>query len=431
MTRVAFYFDNQHLPELNYDTILDGNPGIGGTEYMIMVISRLLQLRDNDISPILYTTGNNSQIYHQAVTHPVHNINEAIIQAECDGCKVLIFKHDSRLIHEDALKCQTVLRLIPWCHNIVYEADLDYYCTIPSIHKIVYVSKEHMDLYRDHKAFEKSIYIYNCIKIDDSYLRKISQSPTHQRKNIVTYMGAIIPEKGLHWLIDVWHKVVERIPDAELHIIGSGKLYTHQQTLGINNIAESQYETYLFRQHSKTDLETKHNVHFLGVMGAEKEQILLQTKVGVPNPSGRTETFCISSIEMQLCGASVVTGKSPGSLETTINGRICTHKKNLADHIIKELQKDEIEYLNIYNNIKERFSQNSVATQWENLLLDVKEEIIPYIHKTSHLLYRWKFVKEILRKIKKRIPCLYGMPSVERCILFIERHTNIDNKARY
>jgi hypothetical protein len=39
------------------------------------------------------------------------------------------------------------------------------------------------------------------------------------------------------------------------------------------------------------------SVNFHGISGAEKREILASAAVGVVNPSGQTETFCISGVE--------------------------------------------------------------------------------------------------------------------------------------
>ena len=54
------------------------------------------------------------------------------------------------------------------------------------------------------------------------------------------------------------------------------------------------------------------SVHFHGVMGEEKKELIARTSVGVANPSGRTETFGISAIDFSSRGVPVVTIASGG-----------------------------------------------------------------------------------------------------------------------
>lgn len=61
------------------------------------------------------------------------------------------------------------------------------------------------------------------------------------------------------------------------------------------------------------------SVHFHGVMGEEKKELIARTSVGVANPSGRTETFGISAIDFSSRGVPVVTIASGGFLDTVEN----------------------------------------------------------------------------------------------------------------
>ena len=420
MTRVAFYFDNQHLPELNYDTILDGNPGIGGTEYMIMVISRLLQLRDNDITPFIYATGRRNQIYNDATVTEVNNITEAIKLSEKEGCEYLIFKHERKLIKDKSLHINSSVKLIPWCHVFLYEYELDNYNTNPCIYKVVYVGKEQMDLYRDHALYKKSTYIFNCINT-----KKTAQQEKTIKQNIITYMGAIMPYKGLHWLTDIWPQINTYFPDAELYIIGSGKLYgTNHSDLGPYKIAQSDYESYILKNLTQNG-EILKNIHFCGILGQDKEDIIKKSKVCIANPTGNTETFCITAVEMQQMGGFVVTGVSPGAIDTIYNGILVRDKRELKKAIIKVLQ-DRVNWKNPTEYINNHFSQDVVIRQWEALLHGDKT----YGVTLSNPFYRFKWLKEIIRILGIHKTC--KIPTVERILLFIERHFfDLHNNCHY
>ena len=428
MRNIAFYIENSDQKEIDSSHILESNPGMGGTEYMIIIIAYLLSMRDNGLRISIYGLNKLSGI-GTLEFHVVESLESAIVNAMTDGCECLIFKHHSSYINKGVFEKKNLfLKLIPWCHNIVYETDLDYYAYTPSIYKIIYVSKEQLDLYRDHKSFYKSIYIYNCVNTHGVFQR-VCANPILNRKNVVTYMGSIIPVKGLHWLAEVWKDVLKEVPDAELYVIGSGKLYDNNQELGPYNIAESSYENKIMPYFSKNGMINS-NIHFMGILGNEKTDILLKTKVGVPNPSGRTETFCLSSVEMQLYGASVVIGNSPGAVETTLEGRICTHKSKLAKYIVAGLKKTEFDYDSTYNYIQNKFSIESVIVEWENFF-KAPQYMVADIYRLKNITYRVKFLKEILRIIKKIIPIFSKIPSVERCLLYIERRIDLKEISTY
>ena len=71
--------------------------------------------------------------------------------------------------------------------------------------------------------------------------------PFNGRGNNVVYIGSIVPLKGVHLLTRVWKKVLSSVPDAQLFIIGSGKLYDSKAKLGPFGIAEIFYEKKLLK----------------------------------------------------------------------------------------------------------------------------------------------------------------------------------------
>ena len=56
MKKVAFFLDNSAIASKDCSNALDANPGIGGTEWLFIVVPTLLSDRKNDIDVCLYTT---------------------------------------------------------------------------------------------------------------------------------------------------------------------------------------------------------------------------------------------------------------------------------------------------------------------------------------------------------------------------------------
>lgn len=411
MKRVAFFLNNSTIADVELTHVLDGNPGIGGTEYMVVLVSYVLSLRDNDIDVKTYVT-------RRAVFPPkylysvVTNIKEAISCAGNEGYEYLVYCHSNEFVFQNDFNdvCSNI-KLIPWCHNFVYPPILDYYSQNPLFYRIVNVGKEQLDLYRDHKIFNKSTYIYNGV----STFSEIDVSDTDRKHNVV-YMGGIYPFKGLHVLAKAWPKILRAVPDAELYIIGTGALYQSNVKLGPYGIAEEKYERYLLQYLSQDGILLP-SVHFLGKMGIEKNEILRHSKVGVPNPSGRTETFCISALEMQLFGCKIVTAKSPGALDTVFSGTLYSDIDKLEKYVIKSLLSENKENSQFLNLIKHRFDIERVVDEWEKLIINGQMNHYPL----KNIGFRLKLFKEILRFIKKIFPFLYRvLPPIEKGLLFIQ-----------
>lgn len=415
MKKVAFFIDNRSINDVDVSRIELGNPGIGGTEYLLFLIPTLLNRNDNGLDIRLYVLSEQNTA-KDLNTIRVDSIENAIEEAEKDDVELFVTKHCVENIYNNSIHSAKGLKFIIWCHIFSCYWELDYYSRNASVAKVVFVSRETADLYIDHPIFAKSTYIFNCIDINGCY-EAVKSKPLQSRKNIVSYVGSIVPFKGFHVLAEAWPEVIKAVPDAELYVIGSGKLYDKSAQLGKYGIAEKQYEDF-FMQFLAPDGSIPDNIHFMGKVGAEKNEILLKTKVGVPNPSGVTETFCLGAIEFQIFGSVISTGKSPGYVDTVVNGKQCRGSKSLAKSIIKQLKttgKDN--YQRTYYYIKKNFSSEIIIKDWEYLL----SKDICKSDGHHNLNYRLKWVKIPLGFLKKRIPVLSCIPPIERIILFFER----------
>lgn len=416
MKRVAFYLDNSAIRATDCSNALDGNPGIGGTEWLFVAVSSLLANRDNEIETVLYTTV--SGAFPVGIDNVVvKDLSEAIELADSSGFDYLVVKHLADNIISGRLDVRTKhLQIICWCHVFVCHWELDYYAQNHLISKVVFVGREMYDLYRDHKIYQKATYIYNCVPSGNAR-EMVQKVPYHSRRNVVVYVGSLVPFKGFHLLAQAWPQIIEEVPDAEMYVIGSGKLYDKNSQLGEWGIAEESYEN-SFMSFLTQSGKIIPSVHFMGVMGEDKKEILLKSKVGVPNPSGITETFCLSAVEMQMHGCRIATIKYPGYLDTVRNGKLYGRRDNLAEVVIELLKSSDNDYDKSMDYFEHNFSFDVVCKKWEELL---KTGTIRYTDKLNNLFYRLKWLKEILRVVKQYIPFMRNFPMAERLLIYIER----------
>ena len=82
-------------------TILQANPGIGGTEYLIMLVSMLLSCRDNGLCIRLYMTRKQHNMPKELSCFIVSDIAEAISHAEEEDFDCLVVKHDAEYVQRD------------------------------------------------------------------------------------------------------------------------------------------------------------------------------------------------------------------------------------------------------------------------------------------------------------------------------------------
>lgn len=403
--KIGIYIYNNIYNNINLKQLNDGNPGIGGTEYVMFLVAYNLSIRNNDIQVYLYVE--KEIIGTEDINIKIcSNIEEAAKDAAAMGCTRFVF--DPKWINwfDNSIFADlpTWLKLIPWNHNISKATIIRQICMHPNFGRLVCVGEEVLDLYRDDWTFKYSDYIYNCVPINEIDIYESKKSIYSKRKHIVTYIGSLNPRKTFHVLAEIWPEILKSVPDAQLYVIGSASLYDNINEYGKFHIAEKTYENMFMKYLTKNE-KILSSVHFIGAMGVEKNKILAMTKVGVPNPVGKTETFCLSAVEMQLMGCTVTAMQAPGYFNTFFNGYVVkSNKNNLIKSIVKLLLSDETPqtYDNTIDFIRKNFSIENVICQWEKLLKSELSTHINPILPIKNKFYRFKWLKEFIRTMKEK-----------------------------
>lgn len=396
MRKIAFHFYNDGVPNVDFTTITEGNPGVGGTVFLAVLIPTLLASRPK-VAPILLSN-------KDCLIPPyLPNVVCGDIYGALEYCRankdIDAIVVDSKKIYFDIIRQYPDVNIILWANNpmsINYLRGVTYLSNVPLI---INVSKEQCDLYRDMNVFKKSTYIYNAFPIDEVLKNRKNLQPTRERKNYVVYVASILPQKGFHLLAKAWPRILECVPDAELFIIGSGKLYNKQNKLGPWGISIPSYEK-VFMPYLTKDDTILPSVHFLGEMGVEKYKILSKCKVGVPNPSGATETFGYTAIEMQALGCLVTTRKCPGYIDTVYDkSQLYDNPKELAQRVVSLLISKENVSEEVLTWIIDNFGCDSVIERWENVLCsDFSENVMHESLSEKDMNFHHKRLKEIVRK---------------------------------
>ncbi|GHT31158.1 hypothetical protein AGMMS49574_12440 [Bacteroidia bacterium] len=412
---IAFYCTNKNTKNIDCSNILNGNPGIGGSEYALWLLACSLETNYEDLNVIVY-------VDELCLAPPflkikqVKDFQDLAKKTTDDNIQILVLiladfsENDKLSIFPDKLK------LVIWASNFMSSKDLAYYTGKKSVSRVVCVGYEQLDLYRDHAIFKKSTAIYYGLSMNSVKKQSASIIPYSQRPLHVTYIGNIVPQKGFHMLAMAWPIILKAYPDAVLNVIGSGKLYNRDAQLGEYGIADSEYEKLFMPYLVDSKGEILSSVKFWGILGEEKRDILLKTRVGVPNPWGKTETFGYTSIEMQVDGALVTTIKCPAYLETICPTTSILYKnqkrlhKVLAESVVTLLGRNDNHYEEVMNFIDSNFSIDLKAQEWYQLFTDIisnKEQPVTPIRANKK--YRLKNWKEANRKIKNIIPFGYKL----------------------
>lgn len=396
--KIEILYGNEFTPESDMRQPEKGNPGVGGAQYCLGMLVRYLA-KEEDMS---------LTVYQFRDTHFPENVEvkkitswEEALRNE-GGVDALICTHRSLVDDYDKMKSARV-PIVLWVHNHLSVEQADAIVRCDAIKRVVFVGRQLYDLYLDHRICKKSTYIFNMFKGDlEEYRRQ------DDYEKIVTYMGNLDPSKGFHILAEQWKGIVSEAPDAQLYVIGSGKLYTREARLGKFGLAEEQYEK-RFMPHLLNDKgELLDSVHFCGVLGQEKYNIFNKTAVGIINPSALTETFGLSAVEMEACGIPMVTKAAQGLLDTSIHGQtglLYNREKDLKKFVVRLLSDRELNKklgAQAKEFVSAAFAPETLIKEWIQLLHEVGEgREAQYRPPVNFFLKQNKWLRLVNRQVHK------------------------------
>ena len=223
-------------------------------------------------------------------------------------------------------------------------------------------------------------------------------------KKSVTYVGSLVPAKGFHKLAQIWPDILKKVPDAELYVIGTGKVYDRNARLGKFGISQEDYENSFMKFLTDDNGTILPSVHFLGIVGSEKVDIFKNTAVGVVNPTALTETFCVSAVEMEYAYVPVISRKKWGLLDTIDDGETGYLFRNSSDFVEKMvylLNNDELNQNmgeKAHEFVKENFDMNRIIPQWISLIEDIDKDIsVEYLDVQKNWSNDYKWIKGCIR----------------------------------
>lgn len=346
-----------------------GNPGVGGSEYLFALLASEL-----------YKNGIDVTIYHYSDNILPSSSSKVLVTDSIDMLKKAQNDEISILIHQVGKSNEWYRTLeslnvfsVAWAHVYLDYYELELLRKCKNVKRVVFVGKEEYDSYIDDDIITKSVYIYNMIPT------KIPAQERNHNGRTVTYVGSLVPAKGFHELAQIWPSVVKEVPDAELNVIGNGKVYNRSAKLGRFGIAQEDYENLFMQYLLDENGRILPSVHFLGIVGAEKSEIFKKTTVGVVNPTALTETFCMSAVEMEYAYIPVVSRGKWGLLDTVNNkcsGFLFKTKSEFTKQIIELLKNARLNYQmgkNAHDFVTERFSVDAVIPSWIDLIIDIDQ----------------------------------------------------------
>lgn len=414
--KFGILFNDSKLNYKDFSTVRTCNPGVGGTEYCyLMLMSYIAEVED--IETIVYTYSHDCHNRYP-VGVQIKNYSskkECILQAKKDQIDIMLINF-TEIEDLDSEIRKYELSTIVWVHNLINANTISVLNNNPCYRRVVLLGDEHYERYFDHDIINKCVIIPNMVAVSDVVRDSMLE-------NNVVYTGALVKSKGFHILAKAWKKIVAEVPDAQLQVIGSGRLYDNTQILGNFGIAERQYENEFLPFLLDENGKLMESVHFLGLLGSEKIEVYRKTKVGVVNPTAKTEVCPISVLEMAALGIPVVSKKKNGVPDTIKNnetGILIDHERELATAIIgllKDNQLNEKLGNSARNYVISKFSPEVILKKWIAILYDiVNENESSSYHRDKICYYNndFKWLKVFIRKLRfgmkmKNIPTVVEM----------------------
>ncbi|MGN1456643.1 MAG: glycosyltransferase family 4 protein [Acutalibacteraceae bacterium] len=339
---IAFYLPmNNVRSDMRNADLDEGNPGLGGTQYLFLLTVKHLNREYGNHHALLLTNEDFCLNDSEVPFETANSEKEAIKYCEAHKIEVLTINANA-IDAVDKSIFDTNVRIFIWAHNTLTWKRQLLASQINSIERVICVSEKQYLNMADTPCQNKCTYINNIIP--EKFYEKATL--TDYSTPSAVYIASIMPQKGVHNLLSVWKHVEKVLPESNLYIFGGSNIWNQNKKLGDIGVADIYYERIIRRKLKK--LKHSENVHFMGAKGWGEIDLLIKTaRVGIVNPSYylRDETFCMSAVEMEAHGIPVVSRMRSDGLLTTIkngySGYLEKKDQKIADRIIEMLQNSE------------------------------------------------------------------------------------------
>lgn len=417
MLKIGFFLDNTHCPSADFSRPWEGNPGTGAAEYLHVAIPHFISTYSQDNIDCIIFAPHIDQLPKSVSAQQSATIIEAAHMAKSAGVDYFVFR--PRMSEEKGILDVLEKLRLPSIGRAALTPHPQHLRRMAACHAfkaLVCVGKEQYDFLVDTPMRDKRVYIDNGI-----HVKSCEDAEEVQKDlNLVTYMGALVQQKGFHLLAQAWPKVIARHPTAQLSVIGSVKMYNENAILGPLGVAEDAYERQYLLPHL-TDKQGKllPSVTFHGKLGKEKYSILRRSLIGVANPSGQTETCCVSAVEMSACRTAVVSGAFYALLDTVVDGStglLGRTTDDLADNICKLLENPDLAIemgQRGYERSLKKYDFSIVSQRWVELFQHLNQGEIPKpSERLKNLASNFKFLRFGNSIFQKTVGTLLFWPSV-------------------
>lgn len=415
--KIGIIYDDVDREGLDCSCPQLGNPGVGGTQYCCLILLHYYVQKFPKDQLIVYRYCACKHIAKMPAEDKIiykgcSSLEDCVLQASKDNVDMLLFMH-AHIPLLSPLLVKYKIKGIVWVHNWIRGDVLKTISDNPFISKVVFLVNEHYDRYIDHPLITKGVIIPNMFNVKGYPAR---EENIHNFN--VTYVGALVQGKGFDELAKAWTEVLKKVPDAQLYVIGKGNLYKEGVAYGKLGIAQKDFEDKFSRYITDSEGKVLPSVHFMGLMGAEKIDIYKGTKVGVVNPTGKTEVCPISALEMQAAKIPVVSANTngiPDVIENKETGFLVSSSRQIAQ-MISSLLVDDNRNLEMgekaRNFVAKKFAPEDIILLWNKMFSNVCDNVAEKV--TVHynnLGNNYKWIR-IINFYFKKVPLFRKFPAI-------------------
>lgn len=245
----------------------------------------------------------------------------------------------------------TDVKVVTWEHfNLFAGSRLGYVwrlCSAFFSQKTVVLTK------RDRRSYpkvlqQKVITIYN-------FATDLGDSRANLNSNVAISVGRLTPQKGFDLLLSVWKLVIERNPNWELHIVGSGKDEIELKQMA-NQLKVSQYVKFIPATCNIADNYRQSSIYVM---------------------TSRFEGLPLVLIEAKQMGLPCISFNCPNGpdeiIRPTVDGEIVEafQIEQMSQQILKLISDRRLIKLygkNAQLDVQERFCKEKIINEWIKLL---------------------------------------------------------------
>ena len=263
--------------------------------------------------------------------------------------------------------------------------------------------------------------IYNPLNpfyADDKGTQRIELEYPRQ----AVFSGFVGESKGAHHMFQCWRHVRRALPDAQLVVAGSARLYRDDASIGPYGVASPEFEKlYIYPLVQEFGSLEQAGVRLVGLLSPlELRSLYQQSSLGVVNLNAHnaTETFSCSGVEMAACGLRVFSMASAALPETigfTGNAVLVTQPAQLVPAFVDALSQPK-DLKNIeaqQQQVRDRYRLSRILDYWEELLLAPADRFY-------NLAGPWQYNKNFRYIVKKMLARIHAGRLFDR---FLELRT--------